>query len=160
MPSYEFTYESTPELARRAAQLMIWRRAGWWLVAMCIALVILLALLAVGERGWFLYVALGIGLSKLYAWFAYYRKSAQPFSDLSDPQVNVQVDEAGIEFQLKDGGSRIAWTAPIHLRISEKLWLLGYFSDRAYTIIPTTCMEKDVQDFIQTKVTENGGRVS
>lgn len=160
MPPYEFTYESTPELAQQAAKLMIWRRAGWWLVAMCVALVVLLVLLAGGSREWYLYVALGIGISKLSAWFAYYKKSAKPFSELRDRTVNVRVDEKGIEFQLQTGGSRIAWEAPMNLRVSEKLWLIGYFSDRTYAVIPSACMEEVVQEYLKKKIVEGGGTIS
>ena len=160
MPPFEFKFDSTPELARQATRLMIWRRAGWWIVLMCLALVALIILLVSGSREWYLYVALGIGLSKLYAWCAYYKKSAKPFSELGDPTVNVRVDEVGINMQLETGNATIKWEAPINLYLSRELWLLGYFSDRTYTVFPASCMSEEVQEFMKRKIVENGGKLS
>lgn len=161
MPEFQFSFDTSVSLARTAARLYIWRRAGWRLVALFVAtLCLLTVLLADGGQEWYLFLFLGIAFAKLVAWFSFYLRSGQYVDEMESKRVQVVISEDGIQMEDVDGGANLKWTAPISVLTSSRVWLFSYGKTKIYTYMPIEVLSEEIRSFIEKKAIEGGGKVS
>ncbi|QEG37456.1 YcxB family protein [Bythopirellula goksoeyrii] len=160
MPSYEFTYNATPELARQAALRYIWRCAGWWLIFLVIAVLFCLISLLNGDHSWYVILLLTAASIKIWVWIRSYLKAGSTVQAVANPKVTVFVDDEHLEMKYAETDTKVNWKAPIEIWRFKEIWLITHLDTKTSTYIPTNVLPDDVQRFIEAKVVENGGNIS
>lgn len=159
MPSYEITFEASPELARQAALYLIWRTVGRRIIVLCLLMLLLVVFVVQNQSYWYLFVLLGVGLNRISTWISYYRKADISFQTMSDRTINICFDDEGLVSKHLYSTRSVQWAAPFRIWKFRKLWSISCLDTRVATVIPTEVMSKELQEFIEKKVLENGGVV-
>jgi len=160
MPSYEFSYEATPDLAKMAARKYIWRRAGLWLILNAIVLLSCLFLMVAGDRNWYVFVLPTIASVKLWAWLNSYLKSGESSEKVTDRKVTVSLTEEAMQMNYAQAETKVSWSHPMSVLKYKALWLITFIDTNDRTYIPSDALSEEIQAFIERKVIENGGTVA
>ena len=157
---HQFTFETSSHLAGKATRFYIWRRAGWQIVALTLAVLVLLVMFAEGAREWYLFLLMGYGCAKLLAWISFYRRSLSYVRNMSDASVEVSLTEDGMEMKDSTGGGDVKWTASVNVWKAKDFWLFSYGNTRIYTYMPAAVLTDEVQHFIESRVVQSGGSIT
>ncbi len=160
MPSFDFSYNATPALAKQAARKYIWHRVGFWLLLNALVLMVCLVMLLGGNRSWYVFVLPAIAGMKLWAWFSSYLMAGASIEEVADNKVTVLVDDDALKMDYANAESKTDWNDSMQIQRFNELWLINFLDTDSRTYIPTDAMSNEVQAFIVEKVTESGGTVN
>jgi hypothetical protein len=157
---YEVSFDTTPALARSAARCYIWRRTGVWLILTFGLAVVSLAMVINGNRSLPVVVLLTLACFKSYLWLRFYLRSDEPFRKMKNPRVAALFDDRGIKMGTDQTNVELSWNMPMRVWKFRPLWIFSVLGSRVYTFIPTAVLSEELQQFIEQKVTSNGGTIA
>ncbi|QDU40456.1 hypothetical protein Mal4_48130 [Maioricimonas rarisocia] len=155
----EFTYHSSPALARLAAWRYIQRQVGLPLLAVLLLVVGCTVAITAGYRDWYVVTGLVAGGLVLLAWVNVYLRSDAAFRSMPDPAVTVRLDEETITFETSEHTSVMKWSRIRQVWRFPDVWLFFSYGGGAYTLIPTEMLTDGAKELIERRVTGQGGTV-
>ncbi|MFG0332493.1 MAG: YcxB family protein [Maioricimonas sp. JB049] len=155
----EFTYQSSPVLARMAAWRYIQRQVGLPLLAVVLLVAGCITAVVAGYRQWYVVAGLVAGGLVLLAWVNVYVRSDAAFRSMPDPAVTIRLDEATITFETSEHTSVMKWSRIRQVWRFPDVWLFFSYGKGAYTLIPTDVLTDDAKALIERRVTDQGGTV-
>jgi len=156
----EFSYESSPALARLAARRFIQRRAGAWLALFGVAAIAGSIALAMGFRQWYVIAGVVLSCGFLLVWLNYYAWSDRAFRSMPDPNILVRIKDDSIEFVTSEQSTKLKWSRIKQVWKFRDVWLLFTYTNDSFTLIPAEALTDESEAIIEKKVIDNGGSVT
>ena len=161
---HKVTAEYDEALVKTVTRRFLAKFLGWDYLAVLLALLaMLIVLLSVGSRGWFV-GALGaiVVISALIAitvWIVFCRRALGTLRKMSDPTATFVFDDDGIAVSSDISSGTLKWQAVQKLWCFPEAWLL-FVAKGVYSTIPTAGLTDEVKRFIISKLKEQGTRIS
>jgi hypothetical protein len=164
MMTYEITVEYTEALVKRATRRFLVKFLGWDFLVVCLLMFISLgALVALGQRDWFvgavgavLLIAVLVGVAVI---IVYHRRSMTALRKMKTPQAKWRFDEDGIGVETDLSTGSIKWRAIEKLWCFPEVWLL-FTGKGVYSTLPASSLSHELKTFIINKVQETGAKIS
>jgi hypothetical protein len=152
-------YQYSHDIVRRAAWhfLLRWGRSA--LVAAVIIMLLGLFEVCRGNVTWMTVAALLIPLLLPIRWMSYVKRAATVCDAMPDKSVSVTFTEDLVRFHTSEHDSEFKWSLIKALWKFKTEWLLFTYSKENYTLIPTSDLDSELQDFILTKLKENNTKI-
>jgi hypothetical protein len=152
---YEFTYQCPPELVKKVIRQFIVVYHGWpTIILISILGIIAIAMSLFGDLPWLS----GFFVASLFFYIvpliSYYRKGIKVANELKDEYTTVKFTNDNIVFHSIDHTSIVKWSKFSQLWILRDAWLFFIYSDTQYTMVPSSCISKELGEFIMSKFFE------
>ena len=153
----------TESLIKRTT-MRFWIRFIAWhgFAAVALGIALLTYWLLTGDSSWYvgafgavLVLAIFTG-SSVYC--VYRNRALATLRRMIEPTVTMDFSDAGISTQSDLGGGNLSWRAITKIWTFPEAWLV-FTSEWHYFTIPTDALTDDIQQFINRKVLEHGGKV-
>ncbi|SHI51239.1 YcxB-like protein [Rubritalea squalenifaciens DSM 18772] len=145
-------YEATQTLVNKSASRFVWRKAGPWLIIFALVALGCLSALIMGGRDWYLFVGLIVPAYYIFGWSRYYYLADTNFAVMTDRQVTIQLTEEHLTFHTSQHQSTIKWELITGVWKFRDVWLLFTYDMDHYTMIPTTILNNETIQFIESKI--------
>lgn len=154
------TFDYSPRIVRKAAKHFLFRyyRKMMLLAGVVLALGLVLVLSRYG--GWLGYLAVLAPFAIPVAWSNYVNTAVKAAQELRDSGVSVTLTDESITFETSQHCCRMNWSLLKDVWRFPDVWLLFTYSVMSYVLIPTEALDEELRSFIETRVGEEGGKVS
>ena len=156
----EISYEWSRDLVRIAARRFLIRYAGQSLIASLIVLAIGLGglILDGGNVFWWLIAIPPVIYTLL--WVQYYLRITKAANELLGLRVTIRIGPESMTFQTDEHTSTMKWSAIKNLWSFPEVLLVFTYNRFNYSLIPVPLLGEELKQYIEAKVSENGGKVT
>jgi YcxB-like protein len=158
------TLHYSEKLVRNAVKAFWWRRTGWGYL-FSTALLFAATAYAVwrGNRSWwvpFSGAILVFGILVAAALFiVHYRRSVGNLRRMKTPEALLELDDEHFAIRSDLGSSKLLWNAITEVWRFPTFWLL-LLSHAQFLTVPTADLDSTAQEWILTRVSRAGARIS
>lgn len=161
---YEFSVKYSEALIKQA-HLQFWKRKHGFDAVLSVIFLLgasyVLFFMEITE--WYVVVFFTIALIFTIAVYSIYfiwrRQSFDALHAMKTPEARWKFTEEKVQAESDVGKTDLKWSAIKKIWCFDQAWLL-FYANGAFSTLPTQGLDSEALEFIKSKVTENGGKVS